>query len=151
MKNIYTYLAILLVTVLFGLSGCGELTEIDDVSKVEQDAAKYGTIRFNFPLEDKYGSGECTKRIDLSISLSADSLYRKEYLTAANLSDYAGTYAFSLLPGKYFYQAGKICTCGGDTCLWNGYPGGKLGTMWTMGWFTIDENNPLTELITFTK
>ncbi|MEA1877956.1 MAG: hypothetical protein U9N86_13955, partial [Bacteroidota bacterium] len=131
--------------------GCDKNTDGPEGSNQNSFDLQYGNIRFDFPLDDKYGAGRCTKRTDLSISYTADSLYRKEYLTSANLSDYQGTYTFILKPGKYFYQAGKVCLCGGDTCLWNGYPGGQMGVQWTMGWFTIEVGKSIDERITFVK
>lgn len=137
---------------IFGLlfAACGEIIEPDGQTE-QQEVAVYGTITFEFPLVDNYGAGICTRRMDLSLAWSADSLYRKEFVTAANLSDYAGTYTFTLPPGKYFYQAGKICTCLGDTCLWNGYPGGQYGERWTMGWFEVSEGSKVVEGISFKK
>lgn len=132
------------------LAGCGEVIDID--SQIEQENPEvYGRVTFAFPLTDAFGAGTCTKRMDLSLALSASQLYREEFLTSANLSDYAGTYTFTLHPGKYYYQAGKICTCLGDTCLWNGYPGGYYGEFWTMGWFEIVEGLSIQENISFSK
>ena len=136
---------------LMALVGCGEDTDGPGGSKPNSFDLQYGSIRFDFPLDDKYGVDRCVNRTDLSISYTADSLYRKEYLTSANLSDYQGTYSFILKPGKYFYQAGKVCLCRGDTCLWNGYPGGQMGIRWTMGWFTIEAGKSIDERITFVK
>lgn len=143
-------LNIIIISILFAAYvGCKK--DIDDINNDDRDIIElqYGSIKFDFPLDDKYGAGRCTRRTDLSISYTADSLYRKEYLTSANLSDYNGAYTFNLKPGKYFYQAGKSCHCFGDTCLWNGYPGGYLGTQWKMGWFTIEQGKSITERITF--
>ena len=84
----------------------------------------YGTIQLDFPVDDVHVPLRCIKRADLSIAYTADSLYRKEYITVANVSDYQRLYEFTLEPGVYYYQAAKVCTCGRDTCLWGGYPGG---------------------------
>lgn len=150
-NKLLSFSTVLILTCLFLFTGCGDQIVPDDQDATDQDAITYGSIRFDFPLNDKYGGGVCTKRFDLSIGYTADSLYRKEYLTSANLSDYQGTYTFTLRPGKYFYQAGKICTCLGDSCLWNGYPGGYLGEYWTMGWFELEAGSSLIENITFKK
>lgn len=136
---------------LLALMGCDKDTNAPGGSNQSTFDLQYGNIRFDFPLDDTYGAGRCTKRTDLSISYTADSLYRKEYLTSANLSDYQGNYTFNLKPGQYFYQAGKVCLCRGDTCLWNGYPGGQMGVRWTMGWFTIEAGKSIDERITFVK
>lgn len=92
----------------------------------------YGSVNLEFPIEDMHVPLRCIKRSDLSIAYTADSLYRKEYLTVANVSDYQSLYKFSLEPGSYYYQAAKTCICGGDTCLWGGYPGGQNGMIYTM-------------------
>lgn len=149
MNKTTTYLILILGVFIF--TRCGDVIDDDVPNNTDQQAIEYGTIRFDFPLTDKYGAGKCTNRIDLSISKTADSLYRKEYITCANVSDFQGSYTFLLTPGKYFYQAGKICNCRGDTCLWNGYPGGSQGTLWTMGWFEIEKTVTITELISFQK
>lgn len=92
----------------------------------------YGSVNLDFPIEDMHLPLRCVKRSDLSIAYTADSLYRKEYLSVANVSDYQSLYKFSLKPGSYYYQAAKTCICGGDTCLWGGYPGGQNGIIYTM-------------------
>lgn len=131
------------------IQGCGKTSEDPNSDNPNQIGTEYGSIQFDFPLDDKYGAGRCTKRTDLSISFTADSLYRKEFLTSANLSDYQGKYTINLKPGKYFYQAGKVCLCKGDTCLWNDYPGGQMGVQWKMGWFNIEAGKSIGERITF--
>lgn len=136
----------LLVVCVIGCEKTNDNLDNNDINTID---LQYGNIRFEFTLDDKYGTDRCIKRTDLSISYTADSLYRKEYLTSANLSDYQGAYSFNLKPGKYFYQAGKTCLCFGDTCLWNGYPGGNLGVQWKMGWFTIEAGKSIDERITF--
>ncbi len=97
----------------------------------------YGTIQLEFQVDDLNVPHRCVKRADLSISYTADSLYRKELLTVVNVSNYQHLYEIKLEPGKYYYQAAKTCICGGDTCLWGGYPGGQNGMKWTMGYFEI--------------
>lgn len=141
----------LLILMLLTALGCQDIPDPDKQDENPSEAITYGSARFEFPLTDKYGAGTCTRRMDLSISYTADSLYRKEYITAANLSDFQGFYTFQLRPGKYYYQAGKVCTCLGDTCLWNGYPGGRMGVYWTMGWIEVEEGKTWTELIVFKK
>lgn len=89
----------------------------------------YGEVQLSFPIDDRHVPQRCIKRADLSIAYTADSLYRKEFLTVANVSNYQSLYKFHLEPGLYYYQAGKTCVCGGDTCLWGGYPGGLLNRM----------------------
>ena len=97
----------------------------------------YGSISLAFPIDDIHVPERCIKRADLSISYTADSLYRKEYITVANVSNYQSLYKFTLEPGTYYYQAAKTCICARDTCLWGGYPGGQNGMLWAMSSFEI--------------
>ena len=97
----------------------------------------YGRIQLNFPIDDSNVPNRCIKRADLSVAFTADSLYRKKFVTVSNVSDYQSLYEYSLKPGSYYYQAAKTCVCSGDTCLWGGYPGGQNGMKWTLGNFKI--------------
>lgn len=111
----------------------------------------YGTVQLNFPIDDSNLPKRCIKRADLSIAYTAESLYRKEFLTVSNVSDYQSLYEFSLKPGSYYYQAGKTCICGGDTCLWGGYPNGQNGMKWTMGKFEIFRGDITVDQINFSQ
>ena len=124
------------IIVLILLASCSTIgEEIGDLDSIHSPIT--GRIQLNFPVDDSNIPLRCVKRADLSIALTADSLYRKKFLTISNVSDYQSLYEFSLKPGRYFYQAAKTCICGGDTCLWGEYPGGQNGLKWTMGHFAI--------------
>ena len=97
----------------------------------------YGTIQIDFPIEETHVPLRCIKRANLSIAYTADSLYREEYITVANTSDYQSLYEFVLEPGVYYFKAAKTCVCGRDTCLWGGYPGGQNGMLWSMWSFEV--------------
>ncbi len=134
---------------LTGLAGC-DLTEIFPGKGTDVYESPYGSIEFDFAMPDHLTIPlRGIHRIDLSISSTADSLYRKEYLTCANVSDYQQKYSFSLLPGRYFYQAGITCTFGGDTCLYGGFPGGQNSTWWAMGWVDVEKGKSFTKNIVF--
>ena len=139
----------LCILVLVVLSRCSTEEILINGSGSQIMSSSYGTVQLDFPISDKNLPQRCIKRIDLSIAYTADSLYRKEYLTVANVSSYQKLYEFSLEPGSYYYKAGKTCICGGDTCLWGGYPGGQNGTIWTMAKFLISAGETTYDLLTF--
>ena len=109
----------------------------------------HGRIDFDFILPAvKLPDGK-VHRVDLSLAKSLDSLYRKQFCTAANVSDYKQVYSFSLIPGRYFYQAGVTCTCGGDSCLYGGFPGGQLSVWWTSGWVDVEKGKVFSRKLVF--
>jgi hypothetical protein len=144
-SNIIKCLAI--VISLPWLATCTPGEGIDPVETNE--ALLYGRIQLDFPVDDAHVPQRCIKRADLSISYTADSLYRKEFITVVNVSDYRHLYEVALEPGTYYYQAGKTCICGRDTCLWGGYPGGQNGMVWTMGSFEITSGKIIYNRIKF--
>ncbi len=109
----------------------------------------HGTIVFEFAIPDLDVSDKNLHRVDLSLARTADSLYRKMYISAANVSDVKQSYSFALLPGRYFYQAGISCSAGGDSCLYAGFPGGSLSIWWTMGWVDVEVGKSFTKNIIF--
>lgn len=109
----------------------------------------YGRVDFNFPIPTSSLPAGKIRRVDLSLALTIDSLYRQQYCTAANVTDYKQVYSFSLLPGRYFYQAGVTCTCGGDSCLYAGFPGGQMSVWWTSGWVDVIKGKVVTKNLIF--
>ena len=118
------------------LYGCDPEDDIYNPD-VNTHTSLYGTVQLDFPIDDRHVPHRCIKRSDLSIAYTADSLYRKEFVTVANVSNYQSLYEFSLEPGTYYYQAAKTCICARDTCMWGDYPGGQNGMVWTMSSFEI--------------
>ncbi len=110
-----------------------------------------GTVEFDFQINSKVASTGGLHRIDLSLALTSYNLYRGDFLISANVSDRERTYSFKLEPGDYYYQAGITCSCLGDTCLWDGFPGGRFGTKWTMDRITIIKGEKLSKKITFNQ
>lgn len=98
----------------------------------------YGMVYFDFSLPVLKLPKNSLHRVDLSLALTMDSLYRKQYCAQANVSDYKPNYNFKLLPGRYFYQAGITCSRQGDTCLRAGFPGGCYSIWWTSGWVDLE-------------
>lgn len=140
---------IIYILAIMALLACDKKADDLENSIDNSIATEYGIVRLDFPVDDRHLPKRCIKRADLSLAYTADSLYRKEYITVANVSNYQSLYEFSLEPGSYFYQAGKTCVCGGDTCLWGGYPGGQNGMIWTMAFFEIRSNQIVYDRITF--
>ncbi len=145
MKAKTHFLILFLIT---GLVACnpagpdpGEGTDFTDPA--------YGAVDFDFALPELSISQRGIHRVDLSLSKSVDSLYRKEYISCANVSDFQQKYTFNLLPGRYYYHAVVNCTFQGDSCMNAGFPGGKYGLWWSMGWVDIEKGKRVTKNIHF--
>ena len=110
---------------------------------------RYGTIEFDFVMPELKLPDKGLHRVDLSLARSADSLLRKVFCDAANVSDYKEKYSFVLLPGRYFYQAGITCTCQADSCLYAGFPGGQLSVWWTSGWVDVEKGKVFSQKLNF--
>ena len=110
---------------------------------------KYGTVEFDFVMPTLNLPDKGLHRVDLTLAKSLDSLYRKQFCNAANVSDYKQKYSFVLLPGRYFYQAGITCTCQADSCLYAGFPGGQLSIWWTSGWVDIEKGKVFSRKLNF--
>ncbi|MFA6129087.1 MAG: hypothetical protein WC699_17445 [Bacteroidales bacterium] len=130
--------------------GCEPVTPVDpDGPTADQ---KFGTVEFDFPIPPASSvRGDGIKRIDLSVAKTAYDLYRGDFLISANVSDRERTYTFKLQPGEYYFQAGITCTCLGDTCLWEGFPGGRFGTKWDMDRITIVKGEKLVQKLVFNE
>ena len=109
----------------------------------------YGTIEFNFVIPELKLPDKGLHRVDLSLARSMDSLYRKVFCDAANVSDFKQNYSFVLLPGRYFYQAGITCTCQADSCLYAGFPRGQLSIWWTSGWVDVEKGKVFSQKLIF--
>jgi hypothetical protein len=123
----------------------------DPGTNPDQDTVdpRYGSIEFDFILPQLDLPDKKLHRVDLSLSKTMDSLYRKQFCNAANVSDYKQKYTFVLLPGRYFYQAGITCTCQADSCLYAGFPGGQLSIWWTSGWVDVEKGKTFSKKLNF--
>ena len=110
-----------------------------------------GSINFNFEIPDRRVPVDKIHRIDLSIAKDAKSLYSGYFLECANVSDLLSSYSFSLEEGEYYFQAGITCSCEGDTCLWDGFPGGQWGTKWEAGMIEIKKGETTFKNLTFSN
>jgi hypothetical protein len=137
----------LLACLLLAIIGCEPETPVDPDGTLKDQNA--GTVEFDFQIPARTAPASGIKRIDLSLAKTAYNLYRGDFLISANVSDHERTYSFKLEPGDYYYQAGITCSCLGDTCLWDGFPGGRFGTKWAMDRITIVKGEKLSKTITF--
>ncbi|MBT3242106.1 MAG: hypothetical protein HN352_03075 [Bacteroidetes bacterium] len=145
MKQIEIILILLLIS---GLSAC-EPEEIPGGGGGENIDLTTGRAEFDFTFQDFRVPASGLHRIDLSLSKDAISLYRGEFLAAANVSDVKNIYIIKLPPGDYYWQAGITCSSKGDTCLWGGFPGGRYGAKWTMGKIEIIKGETTSKKINF--
>jgi hypothetical protein len=139
----------LFTLILIGFFGSCNPVEVptDDGSGISDP--DYGSVVFDFTLPKLALPDKGLHRVDLSLARSMDSLYRKQCCNAANVSDYKLNYSFSLLPGRYFYQAGITCTCQADSCLYAGFPGGQLSIWWTSGWVDVEKGKVFSQKLNF--
>lgn len=146
MNKILRYFLIILCLVI---AGCDPETP-DDPNDFP-DEKNIGTVEFEFPLTSVHAPISGIHRLDLSLARSAYDIYRGDFLISANVSDQVPVYSFNLEPGDYYFQAGIGCSCLGDTCLWDGFPGGRFGSKWVMDRITIVKGETLTKRITFNQ
>ncbi len=148
-KNILRIGIILIVAIIVGLNAC-EPEIIDRDGELETTVEEnIGSITFDFPIPERNVPVDKIYRINLSIAVDAFSLYSGYFLKSANVSDLLRTYSFSLEDGEYYYQAGITCSAAGDTCLWDGFPGGQWGTKWTSGKIQIIKGEMIYKNLTF--
>lgn len=139
---------ILLAGFLLIMAGCENPTVDPDITPNDPTT---GTVEFDFPIPERSTRPSGIHRIDLSLARTAYDIYRGDFLISANVSDEERIYKFKLEPGDYYYQAGITCSCLGDTCLWDGFPGGRFGTKWTMDRITIIKGVKLKKTINFNQ
>jgi len=120
------------IAVLFILTGfvaCDNEPFIDNNQRGETTT---GVLEVFFKLPYVPLPANKIHRVDLSLALSADSLYKGLFISSANVSDSKDLYRFVLTPGSYYYQAAITCSCQADSCLWGGFPGGQWGKRWAI-------------------
>ncbi len=144
MRDLIQYCLIIMAVVTFSCQ-----PDIPDIPPDNTKDTLTGLVEFDFQVPHRNVPERGVHRIDLSIAKTAHDLYRGQFLITANTYDIKQLYTFRLLPGDYYYQAGIICTCLGDTCLWDGFPGGRLGTKWAVDRITIVKGEKLSKPIQF--
>ena len=148
MKMKKTMKLLLIFACFTALLACDPL-DVDPDDGIDILDPAYGAVEFDFTLPEVGVPVKNIHRVDLSLARSLDSLYRKDFCSAANVSDYKQKYRFTLLPGRYFYQAGVTCTCQGDSCLYGGFPGGQLSVWWTSGWVDVEKGKVFSKELNF--
>lgn len=146
MNSLIKYILILF---LAGVIACEPDTPADPEGNTGNQNT--GTVEFDFPLPNRIASASGIHRIDLSLALTGSDLYRGDFLITANVSDRERLYTFRLEPGDYYFQAGITCSCLGDTCLWDGFPGGRYGTKWAMDRITVVKGKTLVKVLAFNQ
>ncbi len=87
-------------------------------------------------------------RVSLGFAYTVDSLYRGEFFRKVNVSDYQKNYKIILPAGEYYYEAVITCSCGGDTCLNGGFPGGEFGMKYDfLDFFVEDQKTTIIKTI----
>ena len=150
-KNIFRFVILTAAILIAGLCSCeSEIDTGNGGDEVIEDK-NVGSIIFNFPIPERSVPADKIHRIDLSVAPDAHSLYSGYFLESANVSDLLSSYSFKLEEGEYYYQAGLTCSAEGDTCLWDGFPGGQWGTKWTSGKIEIVKGEVIYKDLTFNK
>ncbi len=116
------------------LSACLKIKNDDDPIIPDN----HGTLEFRFMLPEYKVPKGSIHRVSLGFALSVDSLYRGQYFQKVNVSDYQESYSLLFLPDEYYYNAVITCSCGGDTCLNGGFPGGRFGMKYNFDKFEIE-------------
>lgn len=148
-KIIFKYIITAAIALLLTNISCEKDIIDDDVNPDTELIDNQGIITFNFPIPDGRVPENKVHRVDLSIAENAKSLYSGYFLISANVSDVKTSYSFKLVEGEYYYQAGLTCSCVGDTCLWDGYPGGQWGIKWTSGTIEVIKGQNNEKNLTF--
>ena len=141
----------ILICLLVVLSACGDKIIVDNPDYTGEVIEDLGTVIFDFPVPERRVPKDRIHRIDLSIAINPKSLYSGYFIISANVSDLVRSYSFNLQEGEYYYQAGITCVSQGDTCLWDGYPGGQYGAKWTSGTIEIIKDEVLEKTLIFLK
>jgi len=129
-----TIIGILLVSLL---AACDPVDNDNGLDQVVIPA-NHGSLEFRFIKPEYKIPKESVHRISLSFAYSVDSLYRGQYFRKVNVSDYQETYTLFFEPDEYYYNAVITCSCGGDTCLNGGFPGGQFGMKYNFNKFEIE-------------
>jgi hypothetical protein len=111
----------LLLVLLFAVS-CDPLDPANpDPDPTDKDPT--GTLDMAFVYRAQAVPASRVKKVDLCLARTADDLYQGIFFIQTNVSEAAVHYRFELPPGDYYYYASVICLCGGDSCLYEGFPG----------------------------
>ena len=118
------------------LVSCDDTNNINDNTNPEMPP-NHGILEFQFVMPEYSIPEKNVHRISLKLSYDVEALYRGEYFRKENVSDYREKYEIILPEGSYYFDAVITCSCGGDTCLNGGFPGGQFGMKHAFDKFTI--------------
>ncbi|MBT3748185.1 MAG: hypothetical protein HOG34_04310 [Bacteroidetes bacterium] len=132
--SLFKYLPLVLVLLFTQCDPFDDLAGSEDPSIPED----YGYAEVEFILPDYKGiPKDGVHRVALSFSYTIDSLFRSEYFEKVNVSDHKALYRLVFPAGEYYWEAVITCSCGGDTCLNGGFPGGKFGMKYDFDEFLV--------------
>jgi len=129
-----TFPIILLISLL---AACDPVIDDNGIDNVIIPA-NHGSLEFRFILPEYKIPKENIHRISLSFAYTVDSLYKGQYFSKINVSDFQEVYTVYFPEREYYYDAVITCSCGGDTCLNGGFPGGRFGMKHNFNKFTIE-------------
>ena len=129
-------IGIILVYFLSILLACDDPNGIHNITNPDFPPG-YGILEFHFVMPEYNVPKESIHRISLNLSYDFHSLNMGEYFHQENISDYKEIYEIILPTDSYYFDAVITCSCGGDTCLNGGFPGGQFGMKHAFDKFTI--------------
>ena len=130
-------IAAIILILISSLISCDDADNIDNSSTNPEMPPNHGILEFHFIMPEYKIPENKLHRISLNLSYDAETLYRSEYFHKENVSDYLEQYKILLPVGSYYFDAVITCSCGGDTCLNGGFPGGRFGMKHDFDKFTI--------------
>ena len=120
---------------LLSFSRC-MIFEMEEEEEIPHDSI--GVLEVEFLLPEYDVPADKIHLIDLSISFDRDSAIQGKFIRKANVSDSKMIYQFTLLEREYYFRAAISCSCGGDTCSQEGFPGGQNSIKYSFQPVTVD-------------
>ena len=130
---------ILILFLISCLISCDDKDNIDNSISNPEMPPNHGILEVQFIVPEYSIPEKNVHRVSMNLSYDVEALYRGEYFYKANVSDYVEQYQILLPEGSYYYDAVITCSCGGDTCLNGGFPGGQFGMKHAFDKFTIED------------
>ncbi len=127
-----------ILALVFAVFSCNDPDIINNSTNPDMPL-NHGVLEFHFVMPEYKIPEEKVHRISLNLSYEVDELYRGEFFHKENVSDYKEQYKIYLPEGSYYFDAVITCSCGGDTCLNGGFPGGQFGMKHAWDKFTIQD------------
>ena len=144
----YLIFPLLAIAIMFGCDP-DEIPGTGDGPDIEAKA--YGTLEVEFRIPGSFLPPNRVLRADLSVAVSAEELYKGNFIYVANVYNSTLVYKIRLEPGNYYYQAGIVCVAEGDSCSAAGFPGGHMGMKWAIGKAYIPKDESIHVVPQFTQ